>query len=134
MRRSLWGKERAAQCPYFEFSRTKDQIKQDFEAFVMQADLAEIAYQYPDMAALMWVLGEEERPLLGDDDEVSGGAQIQQTGANSFTVTDTYVLLPPLGEEVPQPSPVKVKPQSLWEQWTNLFFGKGAEPDESVFI
>jgi hypothetical protein len=36
--------------------RDKETIKADFEDFISNASRAEIAYRYPDMAALLWVL------------------------------------------------------------------------------
>ena len=36
--------------------RDKETIKAEFEDFINNASRAEIAYRYPDMAALMWVL------------------------------------------------------------------------------
>ena len=51
--------ERASQCPYFKHQVGKEQIKADFKRFLETATLAEIAAEYPDLAALMWVLQTE---------------------------------------------------------------------------
>lgn len=53
------GEERARMCPLFESAGNKDSIKQEFNEFLATADLAVIAKEYPDLAALMWVLQEE---------------------------------------------------------------------------
>jgi hypothetical protein len=53
------GAEKARTCPLFELRLTKEEIKADFKDFLSTAKLHEIAAEYPDMAALLWVLQEE---------------------------------------------------------------------------
>ena len=65
------GRNRAAECDDFEVIRDAAEIRKDFEGFLNQASKGEIAFHYPDMAALMWALG--DHPSLDDvipDDEV----------------------------------------------------------------
>ena len=52
----LDGKERAERCPVFEVLSTKEAIKEAFDTFLKTADLSEIAFYFPDLAALLWVL------------------------------------------------------------------------------
>lgn len=54
------GMEKAKSCPLFQPQQTKDEVKDDFNAELIEMSFAQIAYSYPDLAALMWVLGEEE--------------------------------------------------------------------------
>jgi Tfp pilus assembly protein FimV len=53
------GYQRAKDCPLFEHRMTKDEVKDGFKEWLSTAKLHEIASEYPDMAALMWVLQEE---------------------------------------------------------------------------
>ena len=50
------GIARAGGCPVFEPSRTAEAIREDFDTFLSEASFGEIAYHFPDMAALLWVL------------------------------------------------------------------------------
>ena len=56
-------KESQVTCPDCDHSfhlKEKDAIKCEFHEFIETASRAEIAYRYPDMAALMWVLDDME--------------------------------------------------------------------------
>lgn len=53
------GKARAQNCPVFEVNQTSQIIKEDFDTFLANASFGEIAYHFPDMAALLWVLQQE---------------------------------------------------------------------------
>lgn len=55
---SKWA-DRASECPYFATTLTKDQYKEGFGKRLESLSLPEIARDYPDMAALLWVLGED---------------------------------------------------------------------------
>jgi hypothetical protein len=50
---------RAPTCSAFCLRQTKEDIKATFKAEMTSLTVAEIAAQYPDMAALMWVLEED---------------------------------------------------------------------------
>ncbi len=52
------GHARAGSCPVFETNRTAVEIREEFDAFLNDAGFGEIAYHFPDMAALLWVLNE----------------------------------------------------------------------------
>ena len=65
------GRNRAADCKDFEPRQDASDIRKDFESFLQTATKGEIAYHYPDMAALLWTLG--DHPVLEDiipDDEL----------------------------------------------------------------
>ena len=57
--------EMARNCPYWKPLRSKDEIKTEFKALVSK-NRAAVATQYPDAAALLWVLEEDTAP--GDFD------------------------------------------------------------------
>ena len=51
---------RAANCSFYQNEVDKETVKSEFTNFISTKSLPEIAAVYPDMAALMWVLSEEE--------------------------------------------------------------------------
>lgn len=52
------GVQQAKTCPYWTPIRTKEEIKAEFKAVISKNRVA-VAAQFPDAAALMWVLEEE---------------------------------------------------------------------------
>jgi len=52
------GLVKAAGCPDFDCGNTREGVKEDFKRFLITSTIAEIAIRYPDISALMWVLGE----------------------------------------------------------------------------
>lgn len=50
------GVERAKACPHWKAKRTRAELKDDFKELVKSGDKGRIASQYPDVAALLWVL------------------------------------------------------------------------------
>ena len=66
------GKARAQNCPVFQVNQTADEIKEDFDTFLKNASFGEIAYHFPDMAALLWVLKESPESsteILGPEED-----------------------------------------------------------------
>lgn len=55
------GVEQARSCPFWKPLRTKDEIKAEFRSLVSK-NRAAVATQYPDAAALLWVLEEDVAP------------------------------------------------------------------------
>ncbi|MDB4278184.1 hypothetical protein N9917_01140 [Deltaproteobacteria bacterium] len=53
------GTEKAKACPHFQAQQSKDDIKEGFRSELGDMTFAQLAYHFPDMAALMWTLGEE---------------------------------------------------------------------------
>jgi hypothetical protein len=60
------GGTRAKSCPVFCSRRTKEQVKDEFKRDLEGLNIAEVAYRYPDMAALIWVLDEDD--VFGAED------------------------------------------------------------------
>ena len=56
---STWSPERAPACSYFESLHSKEVHKHLFSKRLEGLTLPEIARDYPDMAALLWVLGDD---------------------------------------------------------------------------
>jgi hypothetical protein len=52
--------DRAKKCSLFCPRKTKDEVKAAFSQEIEVMTLAEIAYNYPDLAALIWVLDETD--------------------------------------------------------------------------
>lgn len=66
------GDTQASMCPHFSNRYDKDAEKQAFRDFFAKSSLAEIAAQYPDVAALLWAMGDEDsmvRDVEIPDDE-----------------------------------------------------------------
>lgn len=67
------GKEQARSCEHFRPLQTKKEIRFRFDFLVGEAektgDLGPLAYHYPVLAALLWVLG---APLVAENDKESG--------------------------------------------------------------
>lgn len=51
-------------CPFFKAFKTKEEIENEFnkgfEDLISQNNIGEVASKYPDVAALLWVLSEEQ--------------------------------------------------------------------------
>ena len=88
----------ARDCSYFEATKSKDDIKVAFKDFVENATLGSIAAEYPDMAALMWVL-------------TSNAPEPQ----NSEPL-EAEVLPPVPKQELVLPTPKK-PPRGGWRKW-----------------
>lgn len=52
------GIRQARSCDYFTPHKTKLELKSEFDTLV-RGDIAKVASRYPDMAALLWALGDE---------------------------------------------------------------------------
>jgi len=67
---------RANECPFWD-PRPKEQVKAEFQMFLDRGNRATIAAEFPDAAALMWVL---EQETLGKEDnqdpELETGADV----------------------------------------------------------
>ncbi|NDB58347.1 hypothetical protein EB001_07865 [bacterium] len=44
-------------CPFFKPDKTKEEIEKEVDELLASGDMGEIARVYPDIAALLWVLG-----------------------------------------------------------------------------
>jgi len=57
--------DRSPECPDFDPLHTKDEIKDSLKEFFQTRTVPEIAVRFPDVAALLWVLAEDEDPQAG---------------------------------------------------------------------
>jgi len=58
------GIEQAKRCPFWEPRRGREDVRAEFRSTLESGNLALIAAEFPDAAALMWVL--EEGPNYGE--------------------------------------------------------------------
>lgn len=63
----MGGFEQAQKCPLFEPLQTKQEVKEVFRALVESEERGPLAAEYPDVAALMWVLDQDDRGTLVPD-------------------------------------------------------------------
>lgn len=54
------GFEQAQSCPVFSPLQSEQEIKDEIDEILSTKDIAVIAYHFPDLAALLWVLGDFE--------------------------------------------------------------------------
>ena len=66
------GIERAKTCPYWKPRKTRGEMKAEFRDLIKSGDKGRIAAQYPDVAALLWVLNGFEGLFKDIDDAVDG--------------------------------------------------------------
>lgn len=66
--------EQALTCPWWQSSKSKEELKAEFKQLIESPDRGAVAAEYPDVAALLWVLDEDVSDAvlgsLGDDGEV----------------------------------------------------------------
>jgi hypothetical protein len=76
-------------CVCFESIKSKESIKKEFKSLIQSKDRGLIAVSYPDVAALMWVLDNEEDILIGSlDEQPSSDSQVSVE--SSFQKKDTF--------------------------------------------
>lgn len=56
---SITGFNFAPRCEFFVPSKTKEQVRQEFDDFIRESTNGEIAQEFPDLVALAWALGED---------------------------------------------------------------------------
>lgn len=74
---SMGGDKQAQECPHYEGCHTPESLKADF-AHKMglgdnQTSSGELAKEYPDLIALMWVLGTAQKKKNGADNSMPEG-------------------------------------------------------------
>lgn len=95
---SLCRNSRAKECPLFCPVRDKDQIKLDMKEMLKQP-LPKVAYNYPDMAALLWVL---------QDTNISDTDTEEEEIPHQEPPPPPSVSTPPIPPEPPPTLPVEV--------------------------
>lgn len=70
---TMAGDEQAQECPYFSCRQTASSLKEEFKAKLgldgSSVQIGVIASEYPDVAALMWVMGPGKNVDVHDPDE-----------------------------------------------------------------
>ena len=108
------GCDRAAACPLFAPTHTKDDLKSNFYRDLEAMSFPEIAYNYPDMAALLWVLADEGVPVPPPD-------------PHEFDLRETVAPEP---DPTPEPEPVLPEPEPVHElsvrqpSWIDRLLGR----------
>lgn len=103
--RTLDDGQRARECTFFcrSSERTKAQIKADFDQHLRGLSIAMVASNYPDMAALLWVLGVDVVP----EDVFEDDAEIEDPSPPAIVIVappnTEDVSSPPYVEDVPSP-------------------------------
>lgn len=82
---------RAQKCPLFLAPTDKDSIKDSFRDFLASAALPQIAAEYPDLAALLWVL-EDEAPNREVEIEESDDFQDEDSDTDEDVPPVTFDL------------------------------------------
>lgn len=91
------GVEQASRCPAFECVNTKDSVKAEFTDFLRGSDVATIAAQYPDVAALLWTLDDADQVSI----EVGADPSPSRETPPSLSPPYTILYLHPEGTPVP---------------------------------
>lgn len=104
------GRNRASDCGEFEPLRDAADIRKDFDGFLNTASKGEIAYHYPDLAALLWALGDHPDldSIIPDDDMPQ--AQVEEVEQEAVATEAEAELL------VVQPW------WSVWLEWVRGLF------------
>lgn len=88
------GGQRAAHCSVFCLRRSKEQIKESFKKELKSMSVADMAFNYPDITALRWVLDDsEDLPVETEEDKVP----------EPVTVTVPEQAAPPTPEQAEPP-------------------------------
>lgn len=109
--------ERARACSLFCPRRSKDEVKDDFKHALEGMSLPEVAFQYPDMAALIWVLDEED---VTSEEPVEGTTS--SNGVADHPVSEPHPHAPPTPHVPPlQGSPVEQEEKRpWWARWLGV--------------
>lgn len=63
-------------CPFFRTFQTRESIEEEFnkefDALIQNGDMGEIASKYPDVAALLWVLSDDQEESTPEENEDVG--------------------------------------------------------------
>ena len=112
----LDGKDRAEACPVFELQYDKEQIKEGLDSFLKTAPIQEIAFYFPDLAALLWVLDGETHLRDADEEE-----DFQDTEPEPEPEMYPDMADPP-EHTVPDVEDI-VETASGWKGWFSRIFG-----------
>lgn len=91
--------QQAMTCPKFHPAEDSDDLKDNFNEFLEYAettgDLGPLAYYYPDLAAMLWVLSpwEEEEDDDNSISDVSIGVDLEDSESSSTHSTEDSVVV-----------------------------------------
>lgn len=96
------GVAQAANCPVFEYRVTKQEAADFVDHILLHGKTGEIAYHFPDLNALLWVLGEEakESVLSRIREKGGGGREVDEESKELLT-------------RLPPEAPMKEPPQRV---------------------
>lgn len=112
-------------CLHFELKHSKEAIKEALDSFLKTAPIQEIAFHFPDLAALLWVLDGEsglrntEVELDFQDSEPNPKPDMEPENEQ------TPALLPVDDTSILHVQDV-VEPVSGWKGWFRQIFGGGS--------
>jgi len=98
--------EMARKCPLWQPRHTKEDIKQDF-LHLIQGDRGLLAAQYPDIAALMWVLDSAGEPLSASEIQEAAEPPPDSLGHPQFFKPD----------QPAPPEPAVLTGPTLWDRF-----------------
>jgi hypothetical protein len=84
---SMSGDEQARECPHFKGCHTPESLKADFTRKLGlgddQTSSGQLAQEYPDLIALMWVLGTAAKKKNGDNSMPEGNGILAFFGSDA---------------------------------------------------
>jgi len=104
---------RAKKCSVFCPRHTKEQVKAAFISELQEMTLAEVAYNYPDLAALIWVLDEADLPAMDSAEEEDLGVEPPKNTPEQH-LESRVVFFEPTQDFLPEP----VSRKTTW--WSRL--------------
>jgi hypothetical protein len=117
---------RAKKCSDFCPRRAKEQVKAEFARELGEMSLAEVAYNYPDLAALIWVLDATDLPMEGTSDMEPSLEEPARLMEEPARLMEERPVVPPVVEpevlaptETPAPTvelPEVVPPKTWWSR------------------
>lgn len=115
------GGARAKKCDLFCPRKSKEQVKEEFARELEGMTFAEVAYRYPDMAALVWVLDEDDLPTVPEEPQHPESAAeapappVQVRNPEPPEARETTALAIPTARQV-EPEPAR----PWWARWLGL--------------
>jgi hypothetical protein len=97
------GKERCVKCPFFSWDSEKDDIKQDFDKELLDLSAAQLAFKYPEIMALSWVLDNSPDidPLVIKEPEVFPVVEkLEDTKVKGYVSYDDFLKNAPEEEKL----------------------------------
>ena len=108
------GGTRARGCPLFCARKPKEVVKDEFTRTLEKMTLPEVAYHYPDMAALIWVLDESDIAPSVDAEVVLSQEEDPTTVANGHVPGDSETVV---AESEPSLQNLMPEKKPWWARW-----------------